>query len=539
MATPVKRQKAQHANLRDYDHELRDRLALIKVTIPQAEIARRTGTARGNVFRYLNGTKMPADFLCALVDKLGVNPNWLHLGEGTPFLTDVGSTTAESASDMLEMVQAMNAALKLRFGAIAGQDRVKVLRKLDESIRLHNDYQTKLDERLRPLFDSLLTDLDKNIASQNITVTRPAYESAVQVAGLCRDAALQKRFLQLKGQYLSLAGDLNGAVACENYRILAEFEQAGHITDDILGAAGANVAALASMGRLREARRIGRAMLSLGEECHDQPSYHALVCTVASVEANLGNMRRGASLMMRSFHRLPEQRQKALYPICAEVLTISGAVSLGAILASDQDWLERHPNVNTNGSAYAALHLFTWSEDVALLRRAQKIHESRFVDGVDVYMWYIKPYVDALVAVLGGGSGRKAIASMDRDSRLCAVRDSKRRPLVAALVRAGFAHVAERAGDTQRARAESLEAERLIADAPPRVRTLQGSFRFVNHYRTVLRVFSENDKAAEVQDARTRARRFFRRLARGGCELYQDWKQSATRPRPQAAGGGA
>ena len=74
----------------------------------QREIARRTGTAHTNVSAYLKGTKMPARFCVELARTLGVNLNWLLLGEGAPYLSDVKAETGETASDMLDLVQAMN-----------------------------------------------------------------------------------------------------------------------------------------------------------------------------------------------------------------------------------------------------------------------------------------------------------------------------------------------------------------------------------------------------------------------------------------------
>ncbi|MCK6439738.1 MAG: helix-turn-helix transcriptional regulator, partial [Planctomycetes bacterium] len=86
---------------------LRDRLNAVLKDVSQAEIARRTGTSRANVNRYLRDRKIPAEFSAAVVAGFDVNPVWLLTGKGSPRSTETGAGTDELASRILDMVGAM------------------------------------------------------------------------------------------------------------------------------------------------------------------------------------------------------------------------------------------------------------------------------------------------------------------------------------------------------------------------------------------------------------------------------------------------
>lgn len=170
------------------------RLAFLAQRWPQAEIARKTGTQRNNVSRYMRGGKMPVDFAAAVVRQLGVNPAWLLVGEGTPFLSDVSAGTGRMAGDLLEMVEAMNSVANLQLGSLAGKHHLRVLRELNDALARFEKLRAGINERTGPIFARILDDYWQALEKWQLEKADDIRKAAEQVARLCDDEALQERF---------------------------------------------------------------------------------------------------------------------------------------------------------------------------------------------------------------------------------------------------------------------------------------------------------------------------------------------------------
>src|SRR5688500_16600379 len=121
--------------LDERQREIRQRLQSLAARFPQAELARRTGSAPANVHRYLPEGKVPAEFCGALVSEFGVNPTWLFTGQGNMLRSDVSKPVAEMGGDLLELVDTMNAVSRLRLGSIADGSEQKQIRELGDAMR--------------------------------------------------------------------------------------------------------------------------------------------------------------------------------------------------------------------------------------------------------------------------------------------------------------------------------------------------------------------------------------------------------------------
>src|SRR5690349_16642750 len=114
--------------------DLQRRVALLASRHTQSEIARKTGTLVSNVNRYVSGTKIPGEFLGALVSGLDVSPTWLLGGEGAVYRAEAANASAGTARELLSLVSAMNAVSKMRLGSLAGKHHLKVLRDLNDAL---------------------------------------------------------------------------------------------------------------------------------------------------------------------------------------------------------------------------------------------------------------------------------------------------------------------------------------------------------------------------------------------------------------------
>ncbi len=247
-------------------NEFHDRLAFLCERWPQAEIARKTGTQRNNVSRYMRGGKMPMDFGAELVRKLGVNPAWLLVGEGTAFLSDVNSGTERMAGDLLELVAAMNSVASMQLGSLTGKHHLKVLRELNDALTRYQDLRARINERTAPIFDKLLTDYWAALDAWQLDKADDLKRAAEQVARLCDDEALQARFDRTLSYHAFLRRDGDAAIRAQSKlfrRALAR--------DALIDPSGLNEAfnlanALQSVGRLRESQALCEGVRAMSGE---------------------------------------------------------------------------------------------------------------------------------------------------------------------------------------------------------------------------------------------------------------------------------
>ncbi|MCB9893027.1 MAG: helix-turn-helix transcriptional regulator [Planctomycetes bacterium] len=174
--------------------EFQSRLGQLSERWSQSEIARKTGTLRNNVSRYMHGGKMPVEFAASLVRNLGVNPAWLLVGEGAPLLSDVNAQTGRMAGELLELVEAMNAVANLQLGSLTGKHHLRMLRELNDALGRYETLRAGINQRTGPIFSQLLDDYWAALEAWNLDKADDLRKAAEQVARLCDDDALQERF---------------------------------------------------------------------------------------------------------------------------------------------------------------------------------------------------------------------------------------------------------------------------------------------------------------------------------------------------------
>jgi hypothetical protein len=350
--------------------ELAQRIALVLKDHSQAEIARRTGTTTPSVSRYLNGTRVPADFCGALVREFGVNPQWLLTGQGVPFAADIAPNHEQFAGSLLELVEAMNAVARIRLGAIAGKKPGRVLRELSDALERYESVHKRLLEYSTPVLKKLITTLAAALRKKPLPLpeVRALLESADQIAQFCEDPTVRMILDSLRAEYAWRAGRRDEALRMQE-DVVHRWLLSNHKHHEVAYIQVLNFAtALGDRRRLVEARRVVRAALALGEEVGPRWRAIALLrCQLGAMEIDLGRMQDGLLLLNFGLSCL-RKCEPAAQPSDIEGHTanleraqlLSGALSLADVLKRDV------PPMAGTGIARFAL----WVEDAGLLAQA-------------------------------------------------------------------------------------------------------------------------------------------------------------------------
>lgn len=174
--------------------ELSKRVAQLAEETSLSHIARKTGVNVANVSRYAGGRRVPADFCVSLVREMDVNPGWLLMGEGSPYLSDVAEDTEKMGTNLLELVEAMNAVTRMRLGALAGKRHLRVLRELNDALRNYEELRERMNKHSAPIFEQLIDELNKAISKLDIDRVADLREAARQVERLCDEPGLSRKF---------------------------------------------------------------------------------------------------------------------------------------------------------------------------------------------------------------------------------------------------------------------------------------------------------------------------------------------------------
>jgi tetratricopeptide (TPR) repeat protein len=349
----------QTRNQPDRDAALRERLQLLVQEHPQAEIARKTGVGKHNVSRYLKGTKIPGEFLCALVEQMGVNPSWLLAGEGTPYLSDVTAGTAKMGGNLLELVQAMTEVAKMRLGALAGKTHLKVLRQLDDALRDYERLREELNSQSRPFFETLLSDYRDAIFRHNLERAAHLRRASHQIARLCDDERLKRELYARDAYHEFQLKHLDNALDLQRKVLMGVIGAEDQVSERMLVEAFNYCRALAETGRFREAYATCGAALELGRELSQLSRYRLLEGQRGQFELELGNLRQGLRLMSETIPRLKDR----------EAGIVWGELLLAQLLAGILDWRgAMETGVNSVSRSASLVRWAFWSQDVEAIR---------------------------------------------------------------------------------------------------------------------------------------------------------------------------
>jgi transcriptional regulator with XRE-family HTH domain len=300
----------------------------------QADVARKTGQLRNNVSRYARGAKIPIEFGAALVRGLGVNPAWLLLGEGAPFLSDVTATTVKAAEDLLELVEAMSAVARMQLGSLTGKHHLKVLRELSDALASYERLRQDLNTRTAPIFRQVLADYWKALEKWDFERADDLRKAASQVARLSDDEKLAAEFDRTRAYHAYLQHDEAQAIALQR-RVFQRMLPASTLLDDRSLREAFNFATtLQGSSRMQEALRVCKGVLLMApDESRGTPILRFISALCGFVEMELGDIRSGLARIQASFPQPDERMRPSQQSMLLHCLMYSGAISFEAACA--------------------------------------------------------------------------------------------------------------------------------------------------------------------------------------------------------------
>jgi chaperonin cofactor prefoldin len=494
-----------------FDDQIRERMRVLVKNRSQSDLARKTNTLVSTVNRYLKSTKIPAEFCTAVINGLGVNPAWLMTGEGTPFLADVSAGTSEMASNLLELVEAMNQVAKMKLGALTGQHHLKVLRELNDAIERYEALRAVLNKRTRSVFRELLDNLKKALQDMDQQRASEIRKAALQVSKLCDDPQLNVEFDGLQEFYEHIYGDQVRALELSR-KVFVKSLAASDVTIDKDHAALAInlVASLHRADRCREARRICRATLALYEDVGKEwGRYKQLQALHAILNIELGHMRDGLRDLHDTYPVLPDQLKRSFSGKLVESMLLSGLTPLAYATAIGED---------SNSKAVALLRFAALVDDFAHLKEiVDRYGDDERVGLAQGSIWDV--YAKGLLRASGGEvkdvlKGFEAALGAER-TRVAV------RPTQDFAYAACGAHLALVCVDDKAARQYHEEAQQKLDSLDPAVSPQ--IMALAQHHANALRLYPEGSKAKQATAARSMALHFFRQHHEAGYGSFSRW----------------
>jgi transcriptional regulator with XRE-family HTH domain len=353
----------------DVDADIRERLQTLTIQHSQAEIARLTGISRANVSRYLSGNRIPAAVCSALVKSLGVNPAWLLNGEGSPYLSDIHAGHAAMATDLLEVVEAMNAVARMRLGALTGKQHLKALRDLDDALRRYETLRDKLNEHSRPILKNLLDDWERAWHDMQAGRSGHLRRAAEQVSRLCDDDELKYRLLKAQAMDELFQANVEGALDIQRKVALSAIMRTAVWDDEVLNVILRVTFILESAGRTDESIAMCRAARELAVVYGARREIIArLDAQIGDVLTETGRISEGLPLLQRAMAFLDDKGRKIWSGPLAYALFFAGAQEFDQLAVEPQG-----PGNQLLGSQLVRMAL--WLEDVEAMRKALHIYD--------------------------------------------------------------------------------------------------------------------------------------------------------------------
>jgi transcriptional regulator with XRE-family HTH domain len=349
---------------------LAQRLKVVASRYSQAEIARRTGTWVSNVHHYLNGTRVPAEFCMALVEKFGVSAQWLLTGEGTPYTADAAPDADHVAGDVMRLSRALDAASRLRFGELFGKQRTRVLAEINDAIDAHHQAQQRVRAQVLKPLEEMLSSAEAAIREHD----QGRRDALARASSLSRSARLLLRLADdpemtrwLNEIECSLAiRESRFADALESARLtfLMAFSVVGPASKYFIDDASTCASAAARLGYYQEARVVLDTALAMARAAGNDPDYSGFEDVLrAWAAAESGSLEGMFELAARGLARVPDSipvTRTSGAPLVSNIGLMAGELSF-------EEALDAQPQ-----SLYQRRHLFPWAiwlEDARRLRR--------------------------------------------------------------------------------------------------------------------------------------------------------------------------
>jgi hypothetical protein len=321
--------------------------------------------------------------------------------------------------NLLELVEAMNAVTRMKLGALAGKQHLKVLRELNDALDAHERLRARLNEHSRSIFGQLLTDIERCLEEYKVQPAAGLLKAAEQVARLCDDPELHRRLLSCHASYHAFVRELDKALPFQRRLMQSLLAADGAPDEPGLRNAVHLVLTLMTLSRLREAQRICESVLKLVPSGCPRWSAVALLSFLQGrLQAELGDLLPGLAIMTRELAAGGGPTEPSMRLWLTQHLLRAGLLRPADALEFGDD---------TPVKSLVLLDFACWHEDPAFLRKTcQHAAQPRFDSLGDLARpGHLGPYL--LRALLE--KDKRAVADFENAHQTC-VDDSKLYPEV-------------------------------------------------------------------------------------------------------------
>lgn len=499
-----------HPVAADHAAEHSARLRVVADRYSLSEIARRTGFPVSCIHSYLNGTRVPAELFTRLVIEFGVNPNWLHTGDGPAWSADVAPQTASMAADVLQLVEAMDAVAKVRLGALSGAQ--PLVRELDDALNSHERLQRKVSERTRALLAQLTSEGDDALRERRMDVARVRVAAAARLARLCDDGELKVRMLNQQAMLARLSGKPRDAVGVYREAFLHALPMRALLGEDCHMIAFNFSSALQFAGELRESAAVCDSMLILGEQ-RESPTRAMLSFQRGWLDLVSGELHRGLNRMSAMLPLVdPGLRVRVEAPKYMVAQIFAGLLEPDTAETSVPD----SPTRNASLMSFALC-----ADDIDRLAHYRQTFfggDSRFLEDASGKLGGKSPFGHILDCVLRAARAQDRQAAHDYEAGVDPAMFPGSDEYFEFTKAVSVCQIARLAGDRR-------HALRKLDAADSGLRALPGAvtpnpFELARHYRNALELAG---RARREHELTARARRWFSEWVANGYLLFRDY----------------
>jgi len=260
--------------------KLVERLHILVREHSQAGLARKGGTTRRNVHRYLGGTKPPVDFLVHLCRSTGLNPGWLLMGVGPMYGSGEGTDSADS---FMKAIRAADSTMELRLHALAKLPKLKVYNEVVNRLNAIENKIATQSEKTANILRRLIQQAFEEGSFPNYDRSLPILRVVERLLPLVNDSDLAARVYQMMGTAMHNAQHSARAGAYYTKALLIRIVNSEPADDKLLHSALSYAVSQMNLGEIGIADRIA-GMIELLHPASTVYSRHLLVAMLVRGE---------------------------------------------------------------------------------------------------------------------------------------------------------------------------------------------------------------------------------------------------------------